>query len=363
MRPGLPLVFALLALPGTPARQGESPVLLEEILQIEDRRALGEGDVVRLQAALAHRDSLVVRRAARALGRLERAELAPLLFPLLRSRFPAVRSTALEGIAQAAQGLRGDSSSGRAATWSPLLAALLERLREENDPAVRGMLALSLGRLPYHDPMEIASVRRALIDLCSGVRAGSEANTRFCRGAENLVRMTWRRVPLEDGEREGLRGVVLLARAAEPRRHALGALVLSQSGDDSTLGTAIRDPDAELRRLALTGVRRLEGQWESHPVLTRGLGDPDPAVRLEALRALSRAAGPGGCGRLVSAARDSVLRVRLMAIDLLAGCGTDSVAVERLASLASLPPSAISPQSPAVLPSYRPAVLQQKHPA
>jgi cyclophilin family peptidyl-prolyl cis-trans isomerase/HEAT repeat protein len=363
MRPGLPLVFALLALPGAPARQGESSVWLEEILQIEDRRALGEGDVVRLQAALAHRDSLVVRRAARALGRLERPELASLLFPLLRSRFPGVRSTALEGIAQAAQGLRGDSSSGRAATWTPLLAALLEQLREENDPAVRGMLALSLGRLPYHDPGEIASVRRALIDLCSGVRAGSETNTRFCRGAESLVRMTWRRVPLEDGEREGLRAVVLLARAAAPRRHALGALVLSQSGDDSTLGMAIRDPDAELRRLALTGVRRLEGKWESHPVLTRGLEDPDPAVRLEALRALSRAAGTGGCGRLLSAARDSVLRVRLMAIDLLGGCGTDSAAVEWLAAMVrlqpsgqSLQPSALSRQSPAVLPAYRPSV-------
>jgi cyclophilin family peptidyl-prolyl cis-trans isomerase/HEAT repeat protein len=349
MRPGLPLVFALLALQATPVRQGESSAWLEEILQIEDRRAPGERDVARLREALAHRDSLVVRRAARALGRLERPELAALLFPLLRSPFPAVRSTAIEAIAQAAQGLRGDSSSARGATWTPILAALFERLREESDPAVRGMLALSLGRLPYHDPMEIASVRRALIDLCSGVRAGSEANTRFCRGAESLVRMTWRRVALEDEEKNGLRAVVRLARAAAPRRHALGALVLSQSGDDATLGMAIRDPDAELRRLALTGVRRLEGKWESHPVLTRGLRDPDPAVRLEALRALSRAAGTRGCGRLVTATRDTVLRVRLMAIDLLGGCGADSVAVERLAAMVRL-------QSPTVLPSQQPAV-------
>src|SRR5688572_98011 len=305
MRPGLPLVFALLALQATPPRQGESSGLVEEILQIEDRRASGESDVARLREALAHRDSLVVRRAARALGRLERPELVPLLFPLLHSPFPAVRSTAAEGIAQAAQGLRGDSSSARIATWTPILAALLEQLREESDPEVRGMLALSLGRLPYDDPMEVASVRRALIDLCSGVRAGSEANTRFCRGAEALVRATWRRVALEDEERHGLRDVILLARAAAPRRHALGALVVAQRADDSTLTMVIGDPDAELRRLALTGVRR-EGSWESHPVLTRGLRHNDAAVRLEALRALSRAAGTRGCGRLVSATRDSV---------------------------------------------------------
>lgn len=303
MRPGLPLVFALLALQTAPARPGDSSVWLGEILQIEDRRASGERDVTRLREALAHRDSMVVRRAARALGRLENPELATLLFPLLRSPLPAVRSAAIEGIAQAAQGLRGDSSSTRGATWTPILAALSEPLREESDPDVRGMLALSLGRLPYHDAMEIASVRRALIDLCSGVRSGSEANTRFCRGAESLVRGSWRRVTLEEEERNGLRAVVRLARAAAPRRHALGALVVAQSADDSTLVVAMRDPDAELRRLALTGVR-LEGSWERHPVLTRGLMDQDAAVRLEALRVLSRVAGTRGCRRLVSATRD-----------------------------------------------------------
>jgi cyclophilin family peptidyl-prolyl cis-trans isomerase/HEAT repeat protein len=361
MRPGLPLVFALLALQAAPARQGESSVWLEEILQIEDRRAPEERDLTRLREALAHRDSMVVRRAARALGRLERPELASLLFPLLRSPLPAGPSTAAEGIAQAAQGLRGDSSSTRGAAWTPILAALSERLREESDPEVRGMLALSLGRLPFSDSSEIAPVRRALIDLCSGVRSGNETNIRFCRGAESLVRGSWRRMALEEEERNGLRAVVRLARAPAPRRHALGALVVAQSADDSTLTLAIRDPDAELRRLALTGVRRLEGSWESHPVLTWGLKDKDAAVRLEALRALSRAAGPRGCGRLVSATRDSVLRVRLMAIDLLGGCGTDSGAVERLASLASLQPSAFShqpsaPSRPAIQPSSRPTV-------
>jgi HEAT repeat protein len=347
MRPGLPLVFALLALQTAPARQGESSVWLEEILQIEDRRAPGESDITRLREALAHRDSMVVRRAARALGRLERPELAAHLFPLLNSPLPAVRSTAIEGIAQAAQGLRGDSTSTRGAAWTPIFAALSERLREESDPEVRGMLALSLGRLPYADSMEIASIRRALIDLCSGVRSGSEANTRFCRGAESLVRGSWRRMALEEEERNGLRAVVRLARAPAPRRHALGALVVAQSADDSTLTVAIRDPDIELRRLALTGVRRL-GSWESHPVLTWGLKDKDAAVRLEALRALSRAAGPPACRRLASATMDSVLRVRLMAIDLLGGCGADSTAV------AVLERAALSQQSLTVLPSQQP---------
>jgi len=334
MRPGLPLVFALLALQATPPRQGESSGLVEEILQIEDRRASGESDVARLREALAHRDSLVVRRAARALGRLERPELVPLLFPLLHSPFPAVRSTAAEGIAQAAQGLRGDSSSARIATWTPILAALLEQLREESDPEVRGMLALSLGRLPYDDPMEVASVRRALIDLCSGVRAGSEANTRFCRGAEALVRATWRRVALEDEERHGLRDVILLARAPAPRRHALWALLTSQAADDSVLSVALRDADPELRRLALTGMRRGEPAKTESPLLVRALSDWVPAVRLEALRALSRIAGETSCARVNRATQDPVPMVSLMAIDLLGICRADETAMLRLASLA-----------------------------
>ena len=361
MRPGLPLVFALLALQATPPRQGESSGLVEEILQIEDRRASGESDVARLREALAHRDSMVVRRAARALGRLERPELAPLLFPLLHSPFPAVRSTAAEGIAQAAQGLRGDSSSGRAATWTPILAALSERLREESDPAVRGMLALSLGRLPYYDPMEVASVRRALIDLCSGVRGWSETNTWFCRGAETLVRSTWRRAALEAEERRGLRDVILLARAPGPRRHAFGALLTSQAADDSVLSVALRDADPELRRLALTGMRRGEPAGTESPLLLRALSDTVPAVRLEALRALSRVAGERSCARVNRATQDPVPMVSLMAIDLLGGCGAESVAVERLTSLASLQPSAISRQPPAVQPSSPPAVHAASH--
>jgi cyclophilin family peptidyl-prolyl cis-trans isomerase/HEAT repeat protein len=361
MRPGLPLVFALLALQATPPRQGESSGLVEEILQIEDRRASGESDVARLREALAHRDSMVVRRAARALGRLERPELAPLLFPLLHTPFPAVRSAAAEGIAQAAQGLRGDSSSGRAATWTPILAALSERLREESDPAVRGMLALSLGRLPYYDPREIASVRRVLIDLCSGVRGWSETNTRFCRGAETLVRSTWRRAALEAEERRGLRDVILLARAPGPRRHAFGALLTSQAADDSVLSVALRDADPELRRLALTGMRRGEPAGTESPLLLRALSDTVPAVRLEALRALSRVAGERSCARVNRATQDPVPMVSLMAIDLLGGCGAESVAVERLTSLASLQPSAISRQPPAVQPSSPPAVHAASH--
>jgi len=125
MRPGFSLVIVLLGLHPAVERQAGSSRILEEILLVEDRRAQGENDLSILTGALAHADPLVVRHAARAIGRLERPGVAWHLFPLLLSPFPAVRSTAMEAIAQAAQGFRGDSSrDSRGATWPALHACV-----------------------------------------------------------------------------------------------------------------------------------------------------------------------------------------------------------------------------------------------
>jgi cyclophilin family peptidyl-prolyl cis-trans isomerase/HEAT repeat protein len=212
------------------------------------------------------------------------------------------------------------------------------------------MLALSLGRLPYFDPGEIVLVRRELVSSCGENQGKGEASANLCRGVETMVRATWRRVPLEETAVRRLRSVAREA-AAGPgsRRHALGALVISQAADDTTLGIASRAADPELRRLALTGVRRLPGSWQAHPTLARGLRDLDAAVRLEALRALAGAAGTNGCSRLARATTDPSPSVALVAIDLLAACGDDSSSVRSLQSFVA------SPQSPAVQPSSRPA--------
>ena len=351
MRPGFPLVIALLGLHPAVERQAGSSPILEEILLVEDRRAEGENDLAILVGALQHKDPLVVRRAARALGRLERPEVARHLFPLLRSPVPAVRRTAVEALAQAAQGFRGDSSlDTRHATWPALLGALRERSAVERNPEVRGMLALSLGRLPWFDRGEIGSVRGELVRACEENQGKGEGSVNLCRGAETMVRATWRRLPLDDASLRQLRSVVRDARGAPgPRRHALGALVISQAVDDTTLGIAFGSVDPELRRLALTGVRRLSGDWQRSAVLVRGVRDPDAGVRIEALRALGRAAGTSGCSRLSAATADPSPSVALVAIDLLGACGGDSAAVERLRSIA------VSRQSPAVQPSSRPA--------
>jgi cyclophilin family peptidyl-prolyl cis-trans isomerase/HEAT repeat protein len=332
MRPGFLLAIALLGLQPHPESQGARSQLLEEILLAEDRRARGDNDLTLLLGALEHTDPLVARRAARALGRLERPELAVHLFPLLRSPLPAVRADAVQGIAQAAQGLRGDSASvRRSTTWPALQGALRESNALERDPGVRGMLALSLGRLPWIDTAEIVPVRRELLGACRESRGKGESSTNLCRGAEMMVRTTWRRISLGETELRALRSAARDAgRWAVSRRHALGALIIAQAADDTTLGIAVRSADPELRRLALTGVRRLSGTWQRSPVLSRGVVDPDAGVRIEALRALGRVAGASGCPRLVRATADVAPTVALLAIDLLGACGSDSAAVARL---------------------------------
>jgi cyclophilin family peptidyl-prolyl cis-trans isomerase/HEAT repeat protein len=345
MRPGFPLVIALLGLHPAAERQAGRSQILEEILLVEDRRAQGENDLAILTGALAHADPLVVRHAARAIGRLERPGVAWNLFPLLLSPFPAVRSTAMEAIAQAAQGFRGDSSlERRGTTWPALLGALRNRIAVERNPEVRGMLALSLGRLPWYDRGEIESIRSDLVRACGENRGKGERAVSLCRGAETMVRATWRRVPLGETEQRPLRAAAREA-GAGTRRHALGALLVSQTIDDTTLGIASRSADPELRRLALTGVRRLTGNWQSSVVLVRGLRDPDPGVRIEALRALGRAAGANGCSRLSGATTDPSTTVALVAIELLGACGRDTSVVRKLLSLAVQPSSRPGPHS------------------
>ena len=347
MRPGFPLVIALLGLLPALHAQGGTRRVLEEILLVEDRRAEGENDLATLVNALKHGDPLVVRRAARALGRLERPGVAQHLFPLLLSPIPAVRSTTVEAIAQAAQGFRGDSSLERRGTiWTDLLGALRQQNRLERDLSVRGMLALSLARLPWFDRGEIESVRGELVRVCGGNQGKWEGALNLCRGAETMVRATWRRVSLGETELRLLRSAARGA-GAGARRHALGALVIAQTVDDTTLGIVFRSADPELRRLALTGIRRVSGSWQDSPVLTRGLLDPDAGVRIEAVRALARVAGARGCARLARATRDASPTVALVAIDLLGSCGGDSVAVDSLERIA------IGRQSPAVQPFSR----------
>ena len=254
-----------------------------------------------LLRGLESRDTTVLLRAIRGIGHQERPATAERLLPLLAHPLPGVRARAAEALAQAAQGFRGDSSlEGRGASWPALVSALTRRTMEERDPGVLGMLALSLGRLPYLTPSEFRDAEARLLLLSERVRDDQEAETRVARGFETLARRAaTRRAPLTEDARSWFR-----ERARSPagerrvRRHALGALLAVQAADDSTVAAALAAPDPELRRLALTGITREDSAAAIAGPVSRALADSAPMVRIEALRAWQRLAGRAACGQI-----------------------------------------------------------------
>src|SRR5262249_49354339 len=125
--------------------------------------------------------------------------------------------------------------------------------------------------------------------------------------------------------------------AARVRRLAVEALLLVGPSDRSVIESAARDPDAQVRRLAV----RAAGAPRSNAALgdagramvTKALDDESPIVRVEALHALAESVKPAEradtertenvdpCARIVSAVGDRVTTVALAALDGLARCG------------------------------------------
>jgi len=332
MRACLPLGILLAAALSRPLASQENGAFLEGILRAEDRRARGGVELALLVRGLSSRDTLVLRGAIRALGRLERPALAVRLFPLLAHPQPGVRGEAVQAVAQAAQGFRNDSfPARRGPRWRAIVSALGRSIPRERDPFVRGMLALSLGRLPYGTPEEIEQAREWLLSLAE--TGQDSARVAVARGLTTLARLTARRVPLPERFLARLRALARDADSdAEIRRVALGGLLAVQAGDSATLLEALASADPQLRRLAVGGAARLSAGEPQQRLLRAGLGDPAGMVRYEALGTLARSAGRGACVSLAAATRDSVAAVALQALDLLGpACAGDSAAADLLA--------------------------------
>jgi cyclophilin family peptidyl-prolyl cis-trans isomerase len=211
-----------------------------------------------------------------------------------------------------------------------MLAALEARVSLEQDPSVRGMLALSLGRLPYAAAGEIIQARRWLLALAEGAEV--EGLVQVARGMETLLRLTSRepREPLPEGFLSRWR-LWVRADRVDPRirRSALGGLLAAQAADARTLAEAMSGSDPQLRRLAVSGSLRLGEARER--LLAEALGDTAAIVRYEALGAWARVAGPAACAGVRDAVHDRVPMLSLLALDLLGTvCAGDSLAVRIL---------------------------------
>lgn len=298
-----------------PDRAGDSP-LLRQVLEAEDARPSGGGDLETLIAATDAESPRLRRAAVRALGRLENPDLIDPISRHLADADPGVRMAAAEALAQAVHGTDG----------SLVLADLLARVGREDHPGVRGALARSIGRLALEAPERRRAAealtalgrvgeREAPAETLVGVALGFDALLRRSGGdgldrnaADRLEAMSTYRSDDPDDVVAGRIRALAVSALGQARRMTLQRVEVAQS-----------DPDPDVRRDVLRYLNAIVPA-ERPALLRRALGDESPHVRVDALRLV--ASGPRtteSCPWLLaSAAPGSPAPVRLVALEALA---------------------------------------------
>lgn len=352
------LFFLLLSLLTSSASSAQTiPSDRIKVLQAEDRRAPSAADLLTLRTAARGRDSQTARLALRALGRLERPALIPDITPGLRHVLPELRSEAANAIAQAARGWARPSAAGDTAqtpagavTPATALATLTERLDDEDEPVVRAAICESVARLPYRTVEQVRLAETALLGEFE--RADTVADRLgIAKAFEAFVRLTRTVRPIGAGTVAALRELFGMPgpsvsgdgapahqpridgdplRDARVRRLSLEALMAADAVDDEIVARGLADADPQVRRLAMLAVS-VTGRGAAS--LALGLEDSSPMVRFEALRGMRERAGEVVCASALSALTDWDPQVGLMAIDVLASCGSSSDAVTRLEAI------------------------------
>jgi cyclophilin family peptidyl-prolyl cis-trans isomerase/HEAT repeat protein len=366
-RPLLAVVFAVAVLRGGVLGAQTVPAARVNVLAAEDRRAQLPRDLATLRAAARSRDPQTARLAVRALGRLERTDVIPDITPALRYPLPEVRSEAANALAQAARGwasasamAAGTKTPSGAPAIEPLQNALIARLEDEEEPSVRAALCESLGRLPYRTVEQVDTAERVLLAQLDssatitdrlGAAKALEAFvrlTRAIRPASEPVAGALRRLagvaPPSDAEAGPLRYETDPLRDARVRRLALEGLMLIDAAAADIISRAAADADPQVRRLAIRAAARSKSVNSYDATFARGLEDPAPMVRLEALRGMRERGGDQACAVSLAMLRDADAHVSLLAIDQLSSCGTWSDAVARLESAIADESMAASPR-------------------
>jgi HEAT repeat protein len=250
-----------------------------------------------LAGALADPSAEVRRVAAEAMGRARDRAASAGLQRLLRDRDPGVRQAAAGALQALGQGdvlveraLEDPGEVGLAAALSladagdPRAAAPLLALLEHRAPEVRAAAAGALGRLGAETPVDgaLEGLLLRLLDEAAGVRAAA------VDALVALGRPGWRRALDAGGQ---ARGEVEDQDAIRQIRDALDRPGL---------------PPAQRRRwVALLGRLRDRG---AAPKLIPLLGERDPALRLEAARALD-ALGQPRWGSWIKGQREDFARL------------------------------------------------------
>jgi cyclophilin family peptidyl-prolyl cis-trans isomerase/HEAT repeat protein len=317
------------------AAQNQS--LRTRLILAEDRRAQSESELASLRQALTHNDAKIRQQAVRGIGRLERADLIATLTRSLTDSDVNVRMEAANAVGQSARGAAGVAAAK---------ARLIARARVEQDPRVWGVVAATLGRLPYTmaaDVDQVETVIARVLPTATSTSIQVDALLGAAEGLEALARQSSKISKLKGTTLNGLRAAAGLEgrpedaeKLARIRRLATLALTAAGGVTRPRLEGGIADSDEEVRRLTIVAARAdIDGR---EAVVRKGLADASPRVRYEALQTWGRVFQTASCDPVVAALADNNPHVALLAIDLLGnGCpGGDPAARLREIAAGSL---------------------------
>ncbi|MEP6574307.1 MAG: hypothetical protein ABJD11_16515, partial [Gemmatimonadota bacterium] len=308
---------------------------IQSLLAAEDARGKGADGTSPIVSGLENNDTLIRRLAVRAVGRLQRPDLAKRLVPMLTDRIPQIRAEVAIAMSQALRDVKRGAVENDSTRLNVRTAfrALSGAIRTESDDSVAGVIAEAMGRLPLGDTAAGHSAEQAILD-----RAGSRANFGMAHGLYWLGlarRVTGGLSPSGDSL---LRRTARASNDPAVRRIAVLALTAAGALDSGTVMAASRDRDPQVRRLALAGVATL-GTASRATLVRRAFADPSPSVRIDAVRAARVGSEPPDCALIERAVRDATSYVALMAIDALGSPCADSLAAREALRKAMTVPS------------------------
>ncbi len=253
------------------------------ILEAEQAREAGVPTLL----AAAKGDARSQMFAARAIGRLEDPSYRNVLISLLDSPDPQVRRAAAGALAQ----MRAPFAWAgvlKAERDGPVRAAIFEAIGRAK-PVTDGAESVLAGGLKDDDPHARAAAARGLESL---FRLNSKPPRKPASATIAALHKAFEANRAPDSNDE-IRELVLLT------MHAAG------DRDSATMASALADPNAQIRRLAVL----YTGTW---------VQDSSPIVRYEALRAAP------SCDRAAAAVSDPNDHVALEAVDLLGSLKCDA---------------------------------------
>jgi HEAT repeat protein len=320
----------------------DSGDLRQAIFEAEDSRAPDAASLKTFVDALKHPEAEIRRTAVRALGRFVRPALVESIAPLLSDPDAAVRAEAANALAQSITdvepaGSAADKAANDAALIGKVFNILETRLKNEPEPATRGVIVRSIGRLAYPEEKGYRRAEKILLAAAGEDVAETDPVRRpevygAAKGMESLLRRKAKAIQPDDVLVARLKSMIaakaptgrnpaVSENMARIRRLAMMALTWAGRLDEKILDSALADPDEQVRRLVLAGWGRTKA--EQIPVDTiermirRGLGDGSGMVRYEALRLYGRVNSDFDPAPVLAALEDSSPHVVLLAVDLL----------------------------------------------